>query len=67
VELYVGMTAEARGVDPGVVVDEITADIPLGRIPDDGDVAGAAVYLVSDLSRSVTGQSLDVNGGEYYH
>ena len=66
VELYVRTTAEARGIAERVVVDEIAANIPLGRIPEDGDVAGTAVYLASDLSRAVTGQSLDVNGGEFF-
>jgi NAD(P)-dependent dehydrogenase (short-subunit alcohol dehydrogenase family) len=67
VEMYVTMTAEARGVEEQVVIDEIAANIPLGRIPTDDDVAGAAVYLASDLSGAVTGQGLDVNGGEYFH
>ncbi|HEY4948243.1 MAG TPA: SDR family oxidoreductase [Acidimicrobiales bacterium] len=66
VELYVRTTAEGRGVDEQVVIDEIAANIPLGRIPSDDDVAGAAVYLVSDLSGGVTGQSIDVNGGEFF-
>jgi NAD(P)-dependent dehydrogenase (short-subunit alcohol dehydrogenase family) len=67
VEIYVQMTSEARGVPEQEVIDEIAANIPLGSIPTDDDVAGAAVYLVSDLSGGVTGQGLDVNGGEYFH
>jgi len=66
VELFVTMTAQQRGVDEQVVIDEITANMPLGRIPTDGDVAGAAVYLASDLSRGMTGQTIDVNGGEFF-
>jgi NAD(P)-dependent dehydrogenase (short-subunit alcohol dehydrogenase family) len=67
VEMYVQMTSEARGITEQAVIDEITANIPLGVIPTDDDVAGAAVYLASDLSGGVTGQGIDVNGGEYFH
>lgn len=66
VEMFVQMTAASRGVEEQVVIDEIASNIPLGRIPTDDDVAGAAVYLVSDLSGGVTGQSIDVNGGEFF-
>jgi len=36
---------------------------PLGRIGDDTDLMGAAVYLASDASRHVTGQYIAVDGG----
>lgn len=47
--------------------DEIAARIPLGFIPPDEDVANAVVFLASDLARVITGQALDVNGGETLH
>jgi NAD(P)-dependent dehydrogenase (short-subunit alcohol dehydrogenase family) len=47
--------------------DAIANDIPLGMIPPDDDVANAVVFFASDLSAVVTGQSLDVNGGEVFH
>jgi NAD(P)-dependent dehydrogenase (short-subunit alcohol dehydrogenase family) len=37
----------------------------LGEIPPQDDVANAVVFFASDLSRFVTGQTLDVNGGEW--
>jgi len=64
VELYVRMTAERRGVSEADVIGEITSDIPLGSIPTDAQVAGAIVFLASELSAGMTGQALDVNGGE---
>jgi NAD(P)-dependent dehydrogenase (short-subunit alcohol dehydrogenase family) len=66
VQTYVSMTAQGRGVDESAVVAEITARIPLGRIPTDAEVARSIVYLASDLSAPVTGQTLDVNGGEIF-
>jgi NAD(P)-dependent dehydrogenase (short-subunit alcohol dehydrogenase family) len=47
--------------------DAIAKEIPLGMIPPDDDVANAVVFFASDLSAVVTGQSLDVNGGEVFH
>jgi NAD(P)-dependent dehydrogenase (short-subunit alcohol dehydrogenase family) len=47
--------------------DEIASQIALGEIPTDEACAGAAVFFASDLSSVITGQSLDVNGGEVFH
>ena len=66
VDIYIEMTSTGRGVPTQVVADELDARVPLGRIPSDEDVAGAIVYLASDLSRAMTGQALDTNGGEIF-
>jgi NAD(P)-dependent dehydrogenase (short-subunit alcohol dehydrogenase family) len=55
--------AKQRGVDPELVYDEVAKGIALGRIPTSEEIAGAVVFFASDLSRVVTGQALDVNGG----
>jgi NAD(P)-dependent dehydrogenase (short-subunit alcohol dehydrogenase family) len=66
VDIYIDMTSTGRGVPAQVVVDELNARVPLGRIPSDRDVAGSIVYLASDLSSAMTGQALDTNGGEIF-
>jgi 3-oxoacyl-[acyl-carrier protein] reductase len=55
------MTARALG-DPDARA-EIERAIPLGRVATPGDVAGAILFLVSDLARHVQGEILNVNGG----
>jgi 3-oxoacyl-[acyl-carrier protein] reductase len=42
---------------------KVTEQIPLGRIGQPDDIAGAVVYLASDEAAWVTGATLHVNGG----
>jgi NAD(P)-dependent dehydrogenase (short-subunit alcohol dehydrogenase family) len=46
---------------------EIAETIPLGRLGRPEDIAGACVFLGSDLSDYCTGITLDVNGGMLIH
>ncbi|MBB3221069.1 SDR family NAD(P)-dependent oxidoreductase [Pseudoduganella umbonata] len=46
---------------------EIATDIPLARLGRADDIAGAVVFLASDLSAYCTGVTLDVNGGMLIH
>ncbi len=55
------MTAEVLA-DP-VAREEIERTIPVGRVGRPEDVAGAILFLVSDLARHVQGEVLNVNGG----
>jgi NAD(P)-dependent dehydrogenase (short-subunit alcohol dehydrogenase family) len=54
---------------PGYEADPVTFDtnvrqsVPLGRIAEPEDIAGAAVWLCSDEARYVTGTTLIVDGG----
>ncbi len=43
--------------------DSMLAKIPLGRFGDLDDLVGAAIFLVSDASRYVTGHCVSVDGG----
>ncbi|HEY7438277.1 MAG TPA: SDR family oxidoreductase [Acidimicrobiia bacterium] len=65
VRIYVEWQTQSRGITSDEVIAEITEAIPLGEIPPQEDIAEAVVFFASDRSRMITGQSLDVNGGEY--
>ena len=56
-------------ITAGIMTEEqrrkIVSEIPLGRVGHAEDVAGACLFLVSDLSAYVTGATLDVNGGSH--
>ena len=66
VQMYVEFQSSERGIAKDDVIAEITEEIPLGTIPPSEDVAEAIVFFASDMSRSITGQSLGVNGGEWF-
>jgi NAD(P)-dependent dehydrogenase (short-subunit alcohol dehydrogenase family) len=55
--------ADAQGVDLDTVAAPIRESLALRRIPTDADVANAIVFFCSDLARTVTGQTLFVDGG----
>lgn len=52
-----------RNVASGEVEAEVLARIPLGRLGSAREIGDVFVFLASDLSRYVTGQSLVVDGG----
>jgi NAD(P)-dependent dehydrogenase (short-subunit alcohol dehydrogenase family) len=66
VETYIGWESEARGITRDEVRRDIESNIPLRRIPPQDDIANSVVFFVSPWSRVITGQTLDVNGGEYF-
>jgi NAD(P)-dependent dehydrogenase (short-subunit alcohol dehydrogenase family) len=59
--------AKQRGMTPETVYAEVAARTALNHIPDPDEIADTVVFLASDLSRAVTGQALDVNGGHFFH
>ena len=59
-------TASARAVgDFSKILSEVSAKAPLRRNVTADEVAGAAVFLASDLSSAVTGQVLYVDAGHH--
>ena len=65
VEGYFAWQSQDTGRPVDELKAEVTRNIPLGIIPDDGECAKAAVFLASDYASVVTGAALDVNGGEF--
>jgi NAD(P)-dependent dehydrogenase (short-subunit alcohol dehydrogenase family) len=65
VETFIQMDSDARGISRDDVRHEIEARIPLGLIPPQDDIANSVVFFASPWSRVITGQTLDVNGGEW--
>ena len=64
-EWYFDHLANKEGVSRQEVYDRVAAQTALRHIPTSAEVADAVVFFASDLSRAVTGQSLDVNGGHW--
>ena len=65
-EWFFGHLAQKQGRTPQDVYDEIAAETCLQRIPTSAEIADAVLFFASDLSRVVTGQSLDVNAGHWF-
>ncbi len=61
------MTGMNRGAFSEEQQAGILATIPLGRFGSPADVAGACLFLSSDLSAYITGTETDVNGGLLIH
>ena len=55
--------AKARGISAAEFEAEIVAKTALGYLPGPDEIAGSVLFLVSDLSRPVTGHVLDCNSG----
>jgi NAD(P)-dependent dehydrogenase (short-subunit alcohol dehydrogenase family) len=64
---YFDFLARQRGIRAQDVYDETAATIDLRRLPEPDEIADAVVFLTSELARVITGQCLDVNGGEFHH
>lgn len=55
--------AEIFGVPSDEVLPRLLQRVPMGRLLEPDEVASLAVYLGSDESRGMTGQSLTISGG----
>ncbi|NWD79307.1 SDR family oxidoreductase [Pseudomonas reactans] len=70
------LNVRVNGVEPGMIAtpamgnlgdaalnDSIASRVPLGRLGEAADIAGAMLFLASDLASYITGQTLVVDGG----
>ena len=70
------LKVRVNGVEPGMIAtpamgnlgdatlnDSIASRVPLGRLGAAADIAGAMLFLASDLAGYITGQTLVVDGG----
>jgi 3-oxoacyl-[acyl-carrier protein] reductase len=57
----------ASGKDPGIMRDELIAQVPMGRIGTVDDVASLVALLVSARGRYITGTTIQVDGGLLRH
>ncbi|QJI29858.1 SDR family oxidoreductase [Pseudomonas sp. ADAK18] len=71
-----GLNIRVNGVEPGMIAtpamgnlgddqlnNSIASRVPLGRLGSAADIAGAMVFLASDLATYITGQTVVVDGG----
>ncbi|PNH78928.1 SDR family NAD(P)-dependent oxidoreductase [Arthrobacter sp. AFG20] len=56
-----------QGESTEATIAAMVSNVPLGRIAQPEDVAGAVMYLVSEESSYVTGITVDVAGGRYMY
>ncbi|WP_132993057.1 SDR family oxidoreductase [Gordonia zhaorongruii] len=63
---YFGQIAEKYGITADQVYEQTASKSDLKRLPEPEEIADAVMFLASDMARSVTGHTLDVNCGEYH-
>ena len=57
--------AKSAGQPLETILGGVVSQIPLNEMPTDDDCAKSVVFFLSDYANVVTGQGLNVNGGEY--
>lgn len=63
---YFAHQAGKYGTTVEQIYDATAASSDLKRLPTEDEVASAVLFLASELASGVTGQTLDVNCGEYH-
>jgi enoyl-[acyl-carrier-protein] reductase (NADH) len=65
VGLYVQWQAGVQGRSEAEIRADLDAKFALPEMATDGDVAEAVGFFLSDRARSITGQTLHVNAGDF--
>ncbi|HWW54046.1 MAG TPA: SDR family oxidoreductase, partial [Acidimicrobiales bacterium] len=66
-EIYFAWLARQRDVTAADIYEEIAGLNPMHHIPTSEEISRTVLFFASDLSRVITGQTLDVNCGRYLH
>ena len=64
---YFRYLAKQQNTTYEAVYADISGRAALHHIPTSEEIADAVLFFASDLSRAITGQALDVNGGAFFH
>ena len=64
-DMYFEWIASEQGISPEEALANIANQTALKRIVSPEDVAGAILFLASDMSHGITGQAVDVNAGHW--
>jgi NAD(P)-dependent dehydrogenase (short-subunit alcohol dehydrogenase family) len=62
---YFDQQAHESGLSVDAVYAAAAANSDLKRLVTEDEVASAILFLISDMASAITGQTLDVNCGEY--
>lgn len=65
-EQYFEGEAARAGTTPKAIYDAVAGQTALKTIPTSEEIAESVVFFASDMSRVITGQSLDVNAGHWF-
>ena len=60
-------TSEQKRISLDDAYAEWSSGIPMGRMQQPVDIANAALFLASDAAREITGEALNVSGGQTTH
>lgn len=60
----VAKMAASRNVSPDSILDEWTAQSPMGRFATPEEIGAAALFLASDAASGITGQAINVSAGQ---
>lgn len=67
VEWWFKHLADKRGVTPQEVYDDHAKDMALRRIATADEIAEVVLFLASGHASAVTGETIDVNAGQWFH
>nr|WP_188828170.1 SDR family oxidoreductase [Nocardia camponoti] len=64
---YFGEIAAKYGITAEQVYEQTAAKSDLKRLPEPDEIARVVLFLASNAASAITGQTIDVNCGEYHH